>query len=227
MKYQHRQNGKVMEILKQDDKKGTMLIQFEDGKSTSITSGTFKRWYKKVEEEVSSEETSFVDTLAATVGTAEEKEIPLHEEIFGTSEEATPEESTEEPTKPDKKAPKVKKEKTPRTPNPEVTKIIDYVLEQLSKLDSNIEVFTPEKAPKVRAFKLAGHMFARMNISTTHVSICCRTKAVSIIPTKFTHHMFDGIYEIRNLSNLGLIDALLKSSFEYQKNKNTHKKEEK
>lgn len=55
MKYQNKQNGKVMEILKQDEKKGTMLIQFEDGKSTSITTGTFKRWYKKVEDNVATE----------------------------------------------------------------------------------------------------------------------------------------------------------------------------
>lgn len=50
MRYENKKNGKVMTILKQDDKKGTMLIQFEDGTSTSITTGTFKRWYKKVEE---------------------------------------------------------------------------------------------------------------------------------------------------------------------------------
>lgn len=55
MKYVNKQNGKVMEILKQDEKKGTMLIQFEDGKSTSITTGTFKRWYKKVEDNVATE----------------------------------------------------------------------------------------------------------------------------------------------------------------------------
>ena len=226
MKYQHRENGKIMEILKQDDKKGTMLIQFEDGKSTSITSGTFKRWYKKVKEE-SKEETSFVDTLAATVGTAEEKEIPLHEEIFGTPEEATPEAPAEEPTKPDKKAPKVKKEKTPRTVNPEVNKIVDYVFKKVLSMGKGVDVFTPDKAPKVRAFKVDGHMFARMNIATSHVSICCRSKVVTVIPTKFTHHMFDAIYEIKDLSNPGLIDTVLKESFEYQKNKNTHKKEEK
>lgn len=56
MKYQHRNNGKVMEILKQDDKKGTMLIQYEDGTSTSITTGTFKRWFKKLEDNVTAKD---------------------------------------------------------------------------------------------------------------------------------------------------------------------------
>lgn len=49
MLYQHRQNGKVMEIVKQDEKRGTLIIRFTDGTTGAITSGTFKRWYKEFE----------------------------------------------------------------------------------------------------------------------------------------------------------------------------------
>ena len=49
-KYMNKKNNKVMEIIKEDEKRGTMIIQFEDGTNSSITTGTFKRWYKKVEE---------------------------------------------------------------------------------------------------------------------------------------------------------------------------------
>ena len=57
MKYVHRdpKNGKVMEILKEDKARGTLQIKFEDGKVTTITTGTFKRWYKKLEDNVATE----------------------------------------------------------------------------------------------------------------------------------------------------------------------------
>jgi len=51
-KYMNKKNNKVMEIIKEDEKRGTMIIQFEDGTNSSITTGTFKRWYKKVGEQV-------------------------------------------------------------------------------------------------------------------------------------------------------------------------------
>ncbi len=51
--YINRKNGKAMEVISEDTKCGTVNIRFmEDGKVTKITAGTFKRWYKKVEEEV-------------------------------------------------------------------------------------------------------------------------------------------------------------------------------
>ena len=52
MKYENKRNGKVAEIVKQDKEKGTILLQFTDGSSTMVTEGTFKRWYKAVEQEV-------------------------------------------------------------------------------------------------------------------------------------------------------------------------------
>ena len=47
MKYINTRNSKVMEIVKQDTQKGTMIIRFEDGSTSAITTGTFKRWYKE------------------------------------------------------------------------------------------------------------------------------------------------------------------------------------
>lgn len=68
MKYYNTRNKKVMEILKQDEKKGTMLIKFEDGTSTSITTGTFKRWYRQVEDNVATEiETPVNEPVRAVV----------------------------------------------------------------------------------------------------------------------------------------------------------------
>ncbi len=52
MKYQNRRNGKVVKVVEQNEKFKTVIIEFEDGKTQNITTSTFKRWYKKVEEEV-------------------------------------------------------------------------------------------------------------------------------------------------------------------------------
>jgi len=242
MKYVNKQNGKVMEILKQDEKKGTMLIQFEDGKSTSITTGTFKRWYKKVEDNVATEIETPVNEPDKTVvdGVTDEEyiqevmkqkkelgiecppitEVEVVEAGDGTSYSQVMQEIiTDEKTM----SKKVKKEKTPkREINPEIPTILDYIIKKLGK---QAEIFTPEKAPKVRALKFNGHMFARLNLSTSCIYLCCRSKAVQEVPTKTTNHMFDAMFEIKDLSNTGLIDSLLQESLEYQKNKKTKKEE--
>lgn len=241
MKYQHRQNGKVMEILKQDDKKGTMLIQFEDGKSSSITTGTFKRWYKKIEETpdevaplidldnpVTEEEAEASGMITGDEALEQAVVDPdVAEDVAG---DGTPlaevgkeiAEQAKQKAK-DVKKPKVKKDKTPKKQaNPEVPAILDYITKKLGK---QVEVFTPEKAPKVRALKFEGHMFARLNLSTSCIYLCCRSKAIKEVPDKTVNHMFDAMFEIKDLSNTGLIDSLLQESLEYQKNKKTKKEE--
>jgi len=248
MKYQHRQNGKVMEILKQDDKKGTMLIQFEDGKSSSITTGTFKRWYKKIEETsdevaplidldnlVTDEEAevngmitgdealeqAVVDPDEAYVAEVMRQKAELGIECSPITEVEIIEQAKQKAK--DVKKPKVKKDKTPKKQaNPEVPAILDYITKKLGK---QVEIFTPEKAPKVRALKFEGHMFARLNLSTSCIYLCCRSKAIKEVPDKTVNHMFDAMFEIKDLSNTGLIDSLLQESLEYQKNKKTKKEE--
>lgn len=51
MKYQHKENGKVIEILDFNEKTKVYLIRFvESGKETNITSSTLKRWYIQIQE---------------------------------------------------------------------------------------------------------------------------------------------------------------------------------
>ena len=50
-KYMHKKNGKVGVIFKEDTQKGTMIIKYDDGTSTAVTTGTFKRWFKEIEVE--------------------------------------------------------------------------------------------------------------------------------------------------------------------------------
>ena len=50
MRYINKQNGKVAEVIKQDDKAATYKIRFiADGTTKDISYSTFKRWYKKID----------------------------------------------------------------------------------------------------------------------------------------------------------------------------------
>lgn len=55
MKYQHRENGKVLTVVEFNEKTKVYLVKFEDGKETNLTSSTLKRWYLPVNEEASKE----------------------------------------------------------------------------------------------------------------------------------------------------------------------------
>lgn len=51
MKYQHKENGKVITILEYNEKTKVYLIRFdESGKETNIVSSTLKRWYTPIQE---------------------------------------------------------------------------------------------------------------------------------------------------------------------------------
>lgn len=60
--YKHTQNGKVVVSAELNEKTKTYLLTFDDGKTTSCTSSTFKRWYKKIEDqETGTEEANATD----------------------------------------------------------------------------------------------------------------------------------------------------------------------
>ena len=54
-KYIHKANNKIMEVVRENEKQGTLDIKFSDGTTSVISTGTFKRWYKKIEEAVDPE----------------------------------------------------------------------------------------------------------------------------------------------------------------------------
>lgn len=48
--WRHTQNGKVVVEAELNEKTKTYLLTFDDGKTSSCTASTFKRWYKKIED---------------------------------------------------------------------------------------------------------------------------------------------------------------------------------
>ena len=80
MKYQHKKNGKIVTLLETNEKYKTVMVQPEsqddhNGKSYDMTIPTFKRWWKKVEDEdISSDGTSYSQVMKEIIH-GEEQEI--------------------------------------------------------------------------------------------------------------------------------------------------------
>lgn len=273
MKYQNKRNGKVATVIDQDER-GVLTLQYEDGSTQQITESTRKRWFKPVLEDQNSVENlidddnhvteeeaeqlgliggdealerAVVDPEDAYVAEAMRQEQQLGIDCPPTTEAKTIDEDTcadgtpysevgkeiAEQAKEKaevQKSRKPKKVKSRRVSNPEVAQIVAYIEGKVTELGGKI--FTPDKAPKVRLFKVNDHMFARINISGSHVSLCCRSCAVDLdslgcVPDKTQNHMFDAIYIFEDLSKTTLIDSIIDQSFGYQKEKNTLKKTKK
>ena len=258
MKYQNIRNQRVMQVIKEDNDRKTYLIKFEDGTSSTISYGTFKRWYKPIEapEEVgpvidldnpitdeeaeakgmvsgdAALEQAVVDPEDAYVAEIMEQKRQLGIECPEIkSVEIVSDDTCAEQAKVKAKAAKAgktkevkaKKAKAVKEVNTEIPKIMEYIEKKVTALGA--EIFAPEKAPKVKAFKIGGHMFARMNFSSNRVCLCCRSKAVTEQADASQKHIFDSIFIFTDLSRKTLIDSLIKESFKYQTTKNNSKEE--
>lgn len=82
MKYRNIKNGIVAELVSKDDKFKTVTLRI-NGDEKPYSSSTIKRWWEPVvEEEEKLTTQEFASLLGSQVGTAEEKEISLQEELF-------------------------------------------------------------------------------------------------------------------------------------------------
>lgn len=68
MKYQHKKNGKIVTLLEVREKFKTVMVQPEsmddnDGLPYDITTSTFKRWWKKIEDAVEVEQTDTTEEV--------------------------------------------------------------------------------------------------------------------------------------------------------------------
>ena len=127
-----------------------------------------------------------------------------------------------------KNAPKSKEKKAaaPRKKSEEsdaVKELVDYAEECVKEQDG--EIFQPQSQPRNRAFKVGGHMYARLLYSVKAVTVACRKEAVSgtgIKPTKTINHMFSELYTYEKLDKTAKanIKKLLQASFDYQLKKN-------
>lgn len=52
MKYKNTRNSRIASLVSEDSKFKTVLLEYEDGSTVSVSQSTFKRWWKKVAEPV-------------------------------------------------------------------------------------------------------------------------------------------------------------------------------
>ena len=217
MKYQHRQNGKVMEILKQDDKKGTMLIQYEGGTSTSITTGTFKRWFKKLEDNVTAKDEKPVkkDGKAVKQENMNPDNIPDDKYVTQVMEqkqelniECPPIDRVDIVTTDNEETAKQKPKKT-KASKQDVETLIQELAEKVEKCG-----FTVHRTPNVPRFYIGsnGKNFCEIYVG---VSKCVLLVPGNKVPAGFTadrvrncplSHAFDFTY-----SELNKLETILKA----------------
>lgn len=255
--YKNKKNGRIVEVLEEDKKYKTVLIQFQDTEEEhQISTATLKRWYEPIEddededyeddedfdeddedleededeeeddEEEDEEDEEDSDDEEDDDEESEDEDEDDEDEDSEEEEDEEDEDEEEEPASKKSSKKSVKKERTPRKKSEEsdtVKELVDYVEECVKEQDG--EIFQPQSQPRNRAFKVGGHMYARLLYSVKSVTVACRKEAVSgtgIKPTKSINHMFSELYSYDKLDKTAKtnIKKLLKASFEYQLKKN-------
>lgn len=107
--------------------------------------------------------------------------------------------------------------------NPAIIEMMEYV-ESVVK-EQGGEIYKPESQAGTRAFKVGGHMYARMLSTRSAVTLTCRAVVADDIaePTKRINHMFANLYSYESMSaaDKKLVKKLLQASFQYQEEKNS------
>jgi len=211
-KYQNKQNGKVMEIIKEDEKAATFTIRFvEDGSTKVISLGTLKRWYKALDA-VAPEQIPDEVYVAEVMEQKQELGIecpPITEfEIVEdtTCGDGTPlvevgKEIAEQAKEKAKKASK-KEKATPRKKSETqgyVEESKNYIFGLIPEEDT---IFVPDADIKFRSFKYDGHMYSKFNWSKNSITLQVKSSALDFDkvrkPDKTANHMFDAVYRFEN-----------------------------
>lgn len=204
-------NGSIAEIVSKNGEE--VILKLADGEEKPISLGTFKRWWKVLEEEVVEE----------TVAIIEEEKA------------AKPEKKKATPKKADPKPKEVKqenvaevKEVKPKAPKKDIQYLdIDELTAMVDKVAvlAGTEVFIALRAKGFRSLKVDGKMYAAYTFNKKGLTLWLRSEAIKDITTdyKTINHMFNArIYfnEI-NAENKKFIEKLLKASIKFQQNKPT------
>ena len=187
MKYTNKRNGKVVELVNMDEKYKTVELQ-EAGqeKTFTCTTSTFKRWYKKLEEQEVVEpmtdeqvEAQLLEQAQAVVDAEPLTSVPV------CVVEDTPE------VKPEKKA------RAKRQPK-DFTDLLQYVDEVAT--EHGMVPYVREKQPYLRNYRINGEGPVVFLVYTRSKAVLqCKTK---LLPEtvyeqmKQVNHCFDRQYDI-------------------------------
>lgn len=241
MKYQNKQNGKIVTEARFNEKTKTYILIFEDGSGTTISSSTFKRWYKAIEGEdevaplidldnpITDEEAK--ERGMVTGDEALEQSVVTSDDICGDGRKYSEigKEIAQQAKEKAKKASTSKKMDKPAKKKKEMESYVTEALEFIyTHVESNgDEIFKPTKDINMRAFKVGGHMYCKFNYSNSSITIGISSKAFTeknmVEPTRTVNHTFDNLY-VYNKSltkaDKDTIIKILKIAREYRLQKN-------
>lgn len=187
MKYTNKRNGKVVELVELNEKYKTVMLQEEGEKPFTVTTSTFKRWYKKLEEgqevpELLTDEqveAQLLEQAQAVVDAEPLTNVPV------CIVENTPE------VKPEKKA-RVRKQLK------DFTDLLQYIDEVAA--EHNMVPYVREKQPYLRNYRINGEGPVVFLVYTRSRAVLqCKTK---LLPEtvyeqmRKANHCFDRQYDI-------------------------------
>lgn len=190
MKYTNKRNGKVVELVELNEKYKTVMLQEEGEKPFTVTTSTFKRWYKKLEEQAAVEpmtdeqvEAQLLEQAQAVVDAEPLTSVPVC-----VVEEDVPE------VKPGKKQRKARAKKQPK----DFTDLLQYIDEVAA--EHGMVPYIREKQPYLRNYRINGEGPVVFLVYTrSKVVLQCKTK---LLPEtvyeqmRKANHCFDRQYDI-------------------------------
>lgn len=227
MMYQNKRNNRIAVIIEENSKFNTVLLQFEDDNSTtSITTSTLKRWWRKIEAPEVVEPAIDLDNPVAE----EEDEVAgdgtpykeVMQEILQDEKIAKSKEKSKGKAKADKK------ERRRREPEAYAIEAVEYVYDVVKSFGD--EIFVPATDIKMRSFKVGGHIYCKFNYSNSSITVAVRGLS---IPKKFTspdkvvNHLFDSQYQFTSAltdTDKQLIADILRNARDYRISKNNKNK---
>ena len=189
VRFQHKDNGRIVRLLETSDV-GTVLVQYEDdGKTTNYSKSTWQRWWKQLDE---------------VVEDVEDVPVEQEEEVAGDGtpySQVMDEILQDEQVAVEKKA-KEKKERKPRIkatskPTFDSTELQEFCVQYVEELGGSFTVrkLKDGKEMNSRVFRDSNeHMFAHMHYSKYQLYIDTRGIDTDKLPADKT---LTGFYESR------------------------------
>ena len=158
MKYIHKQTNEVAVSAEFNEKFKTYLLTLEDGKTKNCSASTFKRWWKKVE-----------DNSAVELSVQVEPAVPVVEE--DTCGDGTPySQVMQEIIKGAKKGAEKGVKKTVR--NEVADKTFEDVLEVLKTADMEVKLY--DKLPRFALVKWNGNSEFEVKVTKNGITLYCK-----------------------------------------------------
>lgn len=223
-KYENKRNGNIATLIAENEKCKTATLEYEDGKTTVVTTSTLKRWWKEVENElVPIPNTEDLDCGKKHCGNEEKekagegtpykrviKRIILDEEqyvkeVMEQKKELGIEVPPIDPAKVEivsitgslsKKQKEAKKSSTHKK-----KEIPDYIKEAMDYVfalvtEKGDEIFVPANGMNMRSFKVGGHMYTKFDFNCTAITIAVKKECLpdNIKIPKLVNHMFNAVF---------------------------------